>query len=235
MKFYRRVYTYSPILLSMLFLCKISVTASDEELCGPSESYVQNYKLRIISHGCIQRELHFVENIVDFTYCCDRHAACYQTCGLTKPYCDEDMKVCMDKVCRAILGDSRICEANAESFYAAIVSSDYELFHRNQGDYCACHDTESIEQYYGTVVRDFYSKFAPDMVTKTEYAIKLYKSKYVHYSMLPTYSYAKLYYDLHKKYDVAIGLSPYRKSIEDFPDPSQLWKRRLDSQSVSVD
>lgn len=201
--------------------------ASSRE-CTPDETLVQNYKSKVISRGCVQHELLLIENLEDFTYCCDRHAACYQTCGTTKPLCDEDMKICMHKVCQAILGDSHMCEMNAETFHTAIVSSDFEVFHQCQMDYCVCYKTDEIEEYYVAAVRDFYSKYVPDMVDNAEAAVKLYKKKNIYTSdVAPTYTFAKLYYDLHKKYDGAIGLSPGRLEIEHYPDPSQLWKRRL--------
>lgn len=217
-------------MLYFLFCALFCVSAANEidsRTCFANETYVQNYNIRIISHGCVQHELVAVENIEDFTYCCDRHTACYQTCGITKPFCDEDLKMCMHKVCQAILGNSYNCEANAESFHTSIVSSDFDVFHRMQTEYCTCHLTEEIEHYYVGAVRDFYSKYAPDMIDNAEKAVKMYKTKNVYTQMAPTYAYAKLYYDLHKKYDIGIGLSPRRKEIEQFPDPNQLWKRML--------
>ena len=52
--------------------------------------------------------------ISDFTYCCDRHDACYGMCGVPKAFCDDDFKTCMLKQCRTDYKKNKQCPQAAE-------------------------------------------------------------------------------------------------------------------------
>jgi hypothetical protein len=52
--------------------------------------------------------------LLDFSYCCDRHDACYGMCGAPKAYCDDDFKSCMLKQCSTTYSKNKQCPTAAE-------------------------------------------------------------------------------------------------------------------------
>ena len=69
--------------------------------CKENEARAQKYEnVAVQSNGCSKPSFIQVADEEDFTYCCDRHDACYATCNAPKDFCDDDFLKCMKNLCR---------------------------------------------------------------------------------------------------------------------------------------
>jgi hypothetical protein len=158
-----------------------------------------------------------VEGEEDFTYCCDRHDACYACCGISKSYCDEDFEKCMVRLCSSNFGSSSQCKSAASTYALGTKVFGQAGFIESQNDYCRCEKSDKVDDHYVTVIESFYSTHVP---TKTDVQLQKLLSSYA--SSSPSSSkkkYHQLYYDLHKKYDHAIGHIEGRKHKLEIPRP----------------
>ena len=100
------------VLIAFLVLCTLGVIYCK---CGQDE-YLLQKSIRVESNGCSKPEFIQVQGEEDFTYCCDRHDACYATCGASQQFCDSDFKKCMKSLCLTEFPTNPQCVTAAETY-----------------------------------------------------------------------------------------------------------------------
>lgn len=181
-------------------ICLVCFGAS-RSCSGANKMTVQKKGKRLVSNGCSKPAGIKVMGEEDFTYCCDRHDACYSVCGMSKQDCDIDFGKCMKKLCKTKYSHNQQCSAAANMYEMGTTIFGSAGFDSTQEDFCACVDVSEAVSHYTGLVADFYreytNKYDESDVTQL---IQKYSSQSS--SRLP-----KLYYELHKKYDKAISRS----------------------------
>mmetsp|Transcript_831 Transcript_831/g.1404 ORF Transcript_831/g.1404 Transcript_831/m.1404 type:complete len:229 (+) Transcript_831:26-712(+) len=196
--------------------------------CAPNEHPVQNTNAKILSQGCVQTGIKTIPGIDDYTYCCDRHNACYRVCGMPKISCDEDFKICLHKLCQSTIGHSQQCESSSETLYLGAITSGLEDYQEFQDKHCMCIETENVHSHYVAALRQFYAIHAPNKSGNIDTALKLYRKRYTTTDMEPAVDFSRLYYDLLSKYAVsAISHTFTRQLVKDYPEPGKPWKQDL--------
>ena len=89
-------------------------SSTKETMCPSGHVPAQVANKRAESNGCSKPKGIQVNGEEDFTYCCDRHDACYATCGLTKQYCDKDFGKCMKSMCKSTFSHNSECNDAAD-------------------------------------------------------------------------------------------------------------------------
>lgn len=97
------------IVLALLLACSADFT------CPAGEYPVQKADVEIESNGCSKPKFIQVGGEEDFTYCCDRHDACYASCSAPKVFCDKDFRKCMNSLCRTNFKHNQACPSAAVS------------------------------------------------------------------------------------------------------------------------
>jgi hypothetical protein len=202
------------------FLLLPLVTCLDQIQCGTDETLVQIPSKQILSNGCSKPSFIKVEGEEDFTYCCDRHDACYACCGISKGYCDDDFEKCMLKLCSSNFKSSSQCKTAASTYALGTKVFGQTGFIESQNDYCFCEKSDKVDEHYENVIQKFYSTHVP---SKPSIDLPRILSSYASTPSSSTASskkkYHQLYYDLHKKYDHAIGHIEGRKHKLEIPRP----------------
>jgi hypothetical protein len=190
------------------------VNSLEERVCGVNEVLVQDDSHPILSNGCSKPSFIKVEGEEDFTYCCDRHDACYACCGASKAYCDEDFQKCMTKLCDTNFNGSPGCKSAAATYALGTKVFGQTGYLESQYDYCQCAQADTVDEYYATVLERFYRTYVPAKVI-----VDIPKTLANYVTSSGSRRYHQLYYDLHKKYDQAIGHVDGRKQKTDIPRP----------------
>lgn len=139
-------------------------------------------------------------NFNELISCYNSHQICYKICGILKNYCDEDLKYCLNKKCELENGieNWRNCDNTINLYLLNLdVNGKIEEFHTLQNQYCVCIDKTKLQNHYLEIFQEFYSRNAPEKISKSIQIIKNQKDQ--------TQSmYAKYLYELHKKYQSTI-------------------------------
>jgi hypothetical protein len=212
-------------LATFLSLC-IGNSARSTSICSSShhqELLIQSFHEVIQSNGCPDAvgSDSFMQNN-DYTVCCDQLQICYQVCGLTKNYCDEDFKYCLYQLCENIQGvdQSHRCELNLNLLFNSMIYSNYEEYEDYQTEICQCvEDSAMVGPEYINYFQDFYLKYAPEKLSKGMAAIQ----REIQKSHEKLFTYRKLFYELHKKYDRAISHTERRRSCTSYPRLGESW------------
>jgi hypothetical protein len=93
-----------------------------------------------------------------FEECCDQWLACYQVCGASKKYCDEDYGTCTKKRC---LVDEE-CNRNANMLKMMAKLQRCKTYDGAQQNACECVETSKVATRCEEVVRAFYNTYAPE-------------------------------------------------------------------------
>jgi hypothetical protein len=199
-------------------LSLVMIQSLEERTCGINEILVQDASHPILSNGCSKPSFIKVEGEEDFTYCCDRHDACYACCGAPKAYCDDDFQKCMIKLCETNFNSSPGCKSAASTYALGTKVFGQTGYLESQYDYCQCEKVDTIDEYYSNIVDQFYRQYVPEKLIDIPKTL----SNYVTSSSGKRYH--QLYYDLHKKYDHAIGHIEGRKQKKEIPRPPRKVK-----------
>lgn len=178
--------------------------------CSSNEIFVQVIDKRLESNGCSKPSFIQVKGEEDFTYCCDRHDACYATCGSSKEFCDNDFEKCMKGLCNSIFSQNVACSNAASTYAMGTQMFGSNGFILSQQDYCICVDKSKVLDHYADYIDNFYQTYVPIHPPPTNGKILIEKSKNAKETSkdsLGNSIYGNLYkivYELHKKYDQAI-------------------------------
>lgn len=190
--------------------------------CPVGSAFAQKLGRTLESNGCTKPAFLTVNGEEDFTHCCDRHDVCYSTCGLTQAYCDEDFRKCMHQLCEHVFPHNPECKSAASTYSMGTSLFGTDLYSNEQDSHCTCIEAGQLVPHYKSYVDLFYKTFVTDSI-KDANDILTEKSKYLQNSgteSSPRYkNIHKIVYDLHKKYDNAIGHIDARKSKKEIPKP----------------
>ena len=199
--------------LTVILCLELCISHSDQS-CPPTHTLAQNPNGEVISNGCSKPSFITVEGEEDFTYCCDRHDACYAMCQAPKSYCDDDFKKCMHQLCDSKFGTSPNCKSAANTYAMGTGIFGQQGYIESQNEHCMCVPVDDVVDHYTNIVRNFYSLYAPDKADNVDAIM----SKYISGEKQPTKLY-RLYYGLHKKYDNAIHHTDGRRKMQNIPKP----------------
>lgn len=184
--------------------------------CRAGQKAVQIPGKAVQSNGCSKPQGIQVPGEEDFSYCCDRHDACYATCGLTQNYCDEDFGTCMKSLCKSTFAHNPACPEAAGMYKMGTALFGQASFAESQADHCTCVDADSFTAHYSGLVAEFYEKFVDTTAARSSTLVEdlIAMPKWAGEKL------RKLYYTLHKKYDHAIELTgAMRVAKKDIPRP----------------
>lgn len=238
-------------MISSFLLSLVSLASTRSAILCPSDGsnpnlLIQSFNERIQSNGCPA-----ANNLIsgssgdgessrwsydqnDYTICCDQQQICYQVCGLTKNYCDEDFKYCLTQLCENIQGvdQSHACELHAHLLFQSILYSNYEEYEDYQTKACQCvaedekedeeEESTGVDSQYLHFFQNFYRKYAPEKSSKGMALIQ----REIQKSQEKLFTSRKLFYELHKKYDSAIAYTERRKTCTSYPRLGESWTFR---------
>ena len=180
--------------------------------CHRSMVAAQN-KRAIASNGCTGSDMFQVDGQEDFTYCCDLHDACYETCGVSRKKCDTEFKKCMLDLCDSQFSENPKCLQAAKTYHLGVTALGSSFYQEAQSDHCECIDQKKsvIQKHYKSLIMDFYDKHNPEKKTTFDW------SKYKDFA--DTSKFANLFLQLYKRNYDAIehvgarsGKNPVRPS-----------------------
>eukprot|EP00128_Syssomonas_multiformis_P015774 Colp12_sorted_trinity150504_noHs@2531 len=110
-----------------------------EFTCPAGEKAVNNPDHVQTTNGCGVAGL-TIENVFNFTPCCDEHDICYDTCGANKKKCDDKFKKCLLKVCKKLRDteEKEKCQGNANLYYIGTASFGCAAYSASQENACMC-------------------------------------------------------------------------------------------------
>jgi len=93
--------------------------------------------------------------------CCDLKNACYQTCGSTKDFCEQQQKKCTHKICDAMGSASEKEECEKDSSLQTMLASfgGCNEFDRSQYEACECVSKKNVSEKRKKVIQRFYEKY----------------------------------------------------------------------------
>ena len=184
------------VIIFLLAVSLVSALSSAQE-CAPGERRAQSEK-RLISNGCSKPPGLGIAGEENFTYCCDRHDACYESCGASKEYCDREFSECMKALCQSNFAKNSDCKSAAETYFMGVSFFGQGGFDDSQNQHCTCIDAAKVDDHYTSLVSNFYETHVSTTKTKEEIEA-LVKGKGGSARRL-----AMLIFNLYRKYGQAI-------------------------------
>jgi hypothetical protein len=119
----------------------------------------------------------------------------------------------MNQLCQTtFISHVNECKSAAQTYTLGTKVFGQIGYQESQNEYCVCLENEKVDQHYKQVLENFYQKYVPNKQIDTQKVLARY--------VTPTEKkYSNLYYDLHKKYDHAIGHVDGRKLKSNVPRP----------------
>ena len=194
-----------PMLLYLAVLYTLLVLSSGQSSskCSSGERRVQS-ETRLVSNGCSKPPGIDIAGEENFTYCCDRHDACYESCGSSRDYCDKEFSKCMRQLCDTAFSHNKQCKSAAEMYFMGVNLFGQGGFEDSQDQHCTCIEASKVNEHYVYLVKDFYDTHVT--TTKTEGEVKaLVEGKGGNIKRL-----AMLVFSLYKKYGHAIEYNSER-------------------------
>ena len=182
----------------------------DAVKCGSDEVKVQKKGVNIESNGCSKPAFIDVPGEEDYTYCCDRHDACYATCGLSKALCDTDFGNCMEKMCKTHFTRNPLCESAAETYTMGTRVFGKDGYDDLQERHCVCVDKDKVREHYEETIDSYLSKYVDESKRESTQTY-MEKSKYTDNKP------QKLFYQILKKFPQVIQHIDARAMREDVP------------------
>ncbi|KAL7016006.1 hypothetical protein ACKWTF_016770 [Chironomus riparius] len=93
------------------------------------------------ANGCGTSELNFDAKFLpnpNLEYCCNEHDYCYETCGVTKQYCDINFRKCMMDICGSGFYVLK-CQLKAKIFFETAKNLGCNSYLKSQQKACICH------------------------------------------------------------------------------------------------
>ena len=119
---------------------------------------VQDPDYQLWSNGCGTAGMN-MDMGFDFAPCCDRHDACYETCGMPKGACDRLFKGCMKKVCRAEGGKYEECVSASSVFTAGVGIFGCGSYLAGQQQACLCVPRQQAWAHLRSHIADQHTKY----------------------------------------------------------------------------
>lgn len=201
--------------LSLLVVVLFTCGQVHAVMCGSDEMKVQKKGVDIESNGCSKPAFIEVPGEEDFTYCCDRHDACYATCNLSKSYCDTDFGNCMKKMCKSHFSTNTQCGAAAETYTMGTRVFGEEGYQDLQQRHCTCVDKNKMRDHYEDTIESYLSKYIDESKRNSTLSY-MEKSKYTESKP------QKLFYQIVKKFPQIIQHIESRVSRRDIPGYDEL-------------
>jgi secretory phospholipase A2 len=175
--------------------------AAGAEYC-PDDSHVLVQRLNPLptSNGCSKPAGLVVGGEEDFTYCCDRHDACYSICGVSKQYCEKDFGKCMKELCWEIFPENLQCSQAAQMYQMGTTMFGSSGFQTLQYDFCECVPKSDVKKHYTQLLEKLYT----DHTSKTASESSEMVAKLMDKAGDSIQKLGNLFYYILKKYDSAI-------------------------------
>ena len=130
-----------------------------KEKCG-SQPLVQNPKSHPVSNGCSKPAGLSIAGEEDFTYCCDRHDACYASCGVPKDYCEKDFGRCMNNMCKTVFSANSQCKTAAGMYKMGVEVFGGSGYTGSQAQKCTCLEKgTTLREHYEEILHSRYESF----------------------------------------------------------------------------
>lgn len=182
----------------------------DFKKCSPGMIAVQNKKKVPESNACSKPPGFEIRGEEDFTYCCDRHDVCYETCNMNKDYCESEFEKCMKNLCRTNFKKNPECQQAAQMYTMGTSMFGGGAFAESQDQFCTCIEESQVDTHYAKLVHNFYIEHVPDRASEWEDYTSAGKIwKYLPHigqntAKDPFSKIAKVFYNMYSKYDTAI-------------------------------
>ena len=208
-----------------LILLGWTLTAFAAETC-PAMSHVLAQRLDKfpVSNGCSKPPGVSVGGEEDFTYCCDRHDACYSTCGIAKSFCEEDFGKCMEELCNTVFVNNPQCSSAAQVYQLGTTMFGGNGFQELQNEFCECVPKSNVQIQYTMLLDKLYRMHSRKSPTE----ISAFVSKLVIKAGDSIPKLGRLFYKVVKKYDTSIqhegkrvGANPPRPEKKSRSAPKQ--------------
>ncbi|GMH92435.1 hypothetical protein TrVE_jg3645 [Triparma verrucosa] len=179
-----------------------------------------------VSNGCSKPPGMSVEGEEDFTYCCDRHDSCYQTCGMDKKFCEDDFGKCMNAMCRTTFSSNSRCKGAAQMYKLGVSMFGGAPFQNMQDQACECVPSDKVVDEYESLYRKIY-RSSDKNDEEQEEAVQKLKDKMDLLDGDGLRSFARdTFYKLLKKYDNAIRHEGWREGRSKIPKPVKEKKKK---------
>ena len=129
-----------------------SLRMSDAVSCSSSQKKAQKKGVDIESNGCSKPAGLQISGEEDFTFCCDRHDACYATCSLSQNYCDKDFEKCMKNMCKEHFKQNDQCQGAAQMYAMGPMMFGKEPYEDLQQRHCTCVSKDQVINSYEEVI-----------------------------------------------------------------------------------
>lgn len=203
--------------MSFLSFFLVHIIANDKDStpikCSKDEYLVQNDN-RVVSNGCSKPSFISIDGEEDFTYCCDRHDACYSVCGASKDFCDRDFGKCMTSMCKSVYKHNNQCSTAANMYMMGTSMFGQLGFDETQVDFCTCISVDKVPEHTKRLVEQFYKNYTAHETIDVDSLVRKYATNSGTLSHPRFPKLYKLYYELHKKYDKAISRTYAAKNEE---------------------
>ena len=153
------------VILSSLLSLSVAKTHKGHQqkaICHKGETLVQRAGFDLESNGCSKPDFFKIEGEEDFTFCCDRHDACYQICGIDKNFCESEFQKCLNHLCTRNFKKNDKCSGAANAFVMGVQMFGQSGFLESQESACQCVRTAEVRRHYEALLTSFYERFAPD-------------------------------------------------------------------------
>ncbi|GMI04872.1 hypothetical protein TrLO_g15125 [Triparma laevis f. longispina] len=202
------------------------------ECKDPGEVPIQG--LIPVSNGCSKPPGMTVEGEEDFTYCCDRHDSCYQTCGMEKKFCEDDFGKCMNAMCKTTFTSNSRCKGAAQMYKLGVSMFGGAPFQNMQDQACECVPGDKVVDEYEIWFRKIY-RSSDKSEEEQEEAVQKLKDKMDLLDGDELQSYARdTFYKLLKKYDNAIRHEGWREGRNKIPKPVKQKKKKKDEKKLEL-
>ena len=174
--------------------------APEAPTCPVGSSFVQSVRA-LESNGCSKPGIFQIAGEEDFTYCCDRHDACYETCGMDRQFCEAEFSKCLNNMCATTFSDNPECNKAAGMYTMGTMFFGDAAFQKSQEGWCECIAQDEIDGHHLKLIDSFYQTYVS--TKKTWSSNKVIKNTGTRSK--PDYAnFKKMWYRLHDKYDHAI-------------------------------
>ena len=115
-------------------------------------------KYKFWSNGCGAAGMN-VDSGFNFQPCCDRHDACYETCGMDKTSCDKLFRGCLNKTCRDKHGDSPECKQNSAMYTVGVSLMGCGSYRSGQEQACLCVAPENLKDERVNLLKQWHKTY----------------------------------------------------------------------------
>ena len=205
--------------------------------CPEGQFPVPKHRIRPYSNGCSVPDS-LRDGLGDYRHfepCCDLHDACYFSCGVPKPYCEEEFNKCMQTTCkeRPTRKLQKDCESMAALFTVGTTLFGCGGYKELQVEGCECVDTsEDAGERLREYAHEFYAAF-----NQTHTLPDKFLNKYLQHEATTTTAtriskHGEMVFKLYKKYPKSIELisrdgKSGRKHESRFPAVERLASNEL--------